>query len=79
MPIDPVTRRARTKVPGQYAFDLLADAAAIEILRELPVRIVSEESGLHERAGAGITVVEAIPVPDAATADRLIADLTPLW
>ena len=43
--------------PGQYALDVIADAAALEVLRKLPVRIVSEESGVHERAGADVTVV----------------------
>jgi myo-inositol-1(or 4)-monophosphatase len=57
VPIDAGTRRARTNVPGQYALDLIADEAAIAILSKLPVRIVSEESGVHERAGADITVV----------------------
>lgn len=56
-PIDAATRRARTKVAGQYALDVIADAAAIEILAKTPVRIVSEESGVHERAGSNITVV----------------------
>jgi fructose-1,6-bisphosphatase/inositol monophosphatase family enzyme len=57
VPVDSKTRRARTDVPGQYALDLIADAAALAILRKLPVRIVSEESGVHERDGAPITVV----------------------
>ena len=55
--IDRATMRARTDKPGQYALDVVADAAALEVLRELPVRIVSEESGVHECEGAGITVV----------------------
>jgi myo-inositol-1(or 4)-monophosphatase len=55
--IDVATLRTRTDVPGQYALDLVADAAALEILQKLPVRVVSEESGAHEREGAGITVV----------------------
>jgi fructose-1,6-bisphosphatase/inositol monophosphatase family enzyme len=55
--IDRATLRARTDTPGQYALDLVADAAALEVLRKLPVRIVSEESGVHERAGANVTVV----------------------
>ena len=55
--IDRSAVRARTDKPGQYALDVIADAAALEILRKLPVRIVSEESGVHEREGADITVV----------------------
>ena len=56
-PIDPTARRERTKVAGQYALDLIADEAALTVLAELPLRIVSEESGVHERSGATITVV----------------------
>ncbi|MDQ1510744.1 MAG: monophosphatase [Actinomycetota bacterium] len=56
-PIDAVTRRERTNVRGQYALDLVADDAALTVLRKLPVRVVSEESGVHEHAGATITVV----------------------
>jgi myo-inositol-1(or 4)-monophosphatase len=55
--IDPSTRRDRTEKPGQYALDVIADAAALEVLRALPVRIVSEESGVHERDDATVTVV----------------------
>ena len=56
-PIDASTRRARTDVAGQYALDLIADDAALSVLRKLPVRVVSEESGVHEHAGATITVM----------------------
>ena len=55
--IDATTRRARTPVAGQYALDVIADAAALEVLAKLPVRVVSEESGVHDRAGADVTVV----------------------
>ncbi len=55
--LDREGRRARTDVPGQYALDLVADAAALGVLRGLPVRIVSEESGVHEHADADIAVV----------------------
>ncbi len=55
--IDAVTRRGRTDVPGQYALDLIADDAAMGVLSKAPARIVSEESGVHERAGATITFV----------------------
>ena len=55
--IAPADLRARTDVAGQYALDLVADAAALAVLRKLPVRIVSEESGVHEHPGATITVV----------------------
>jgi len=56
-PIDAVKRRERTNVGGQYAIDLIADDAALTVLSKLPVRVVSEESGVHERAGATTTVV----------------------
>jgi fructose-1,6-bisphosphatase/inositol monophosphatase family enzyme len=50
-------RRERTGRPGQYFLDVVADAAAVKVLREAPVRIVSEESGAHGRDTAEITVV----------------------
>lgn len=49
--------RDRTDRPGQYSLDLAADAAAVAVLKRLPVRLVSEESGVHERADAPVTVV----------------------
>jgi fructose-1,6-bisphosphatase/inositol monophosphatase family enzyme len=49
--------RERTGRPGQYFLDVVADAAAVKILRAEPVRIVSEESGAHGRDTAEITVV----------------------
>ncbi|MFM8972328.1 MAG: inositol monophosphatase family protein [Actinomycetota bacterium] len=52
-----VARRDRTARPGQYALDLVADAAACAVLGRLPVRVLSEESGIHERAAATVTVV----------------------
>jgi myo-inositol-1(or 4)-monophosphatase len=55
--IELIAIRDRTEKPGQYALDLVADAAALAVLGAAPVRIVSEESGVHERAGASITVV----------------------
>jgi len=55
--IDPDARRARTEVAGQYALDVVADEAALAVLGLLPVHIVSEESGVHHREGASITVV----------------------
>ena len=55
--LDLDARRARTSVAGQYALDLVADEAALAVLERLPVHVVSEESGVHEHAGASITVV----------------------
>ena len=49
--------RVRTARPGQYSLDLVADTAACSVLEKAQVRIVSEESGVHEHDGAGVTVV----------------------
>jgi fructose-1,6-bisphosphatase/inositol monophosphatase family enzyme len=67
-------RRARTDRPGQYAIDLLADAAVLEVLHELPVAVVSEESGVSGDRGAAIVVV-VDPVDGSSNAAR---DL-PYW
>ena len=66
------TSRDRTERPGQYALDLVADDAACAVLERAPVRIVSEESGVHERAGAAITVV-IDPVDGSTNCSRGIA------
>jgi fructose-1,6-bisphosphatase/inositol monophosphatase family enzyme len=50
-------RRRRTDRPGQYALDIVADDAACAVLERANVRIVSEESGVHEHEGAAVTVV----------------------
>jgi fructose-1,6-bisphosphatase/inositol monophosphatase family enzyme len=50
-------RRARTERPGQYALDVRADAAALEVLHRAPVKVVSEESGTSGKEDAAITVV----------------------
>ena len=55
--LSPEQRRARTERPGQYALDLVADAIALRILRDVPVVIVSEESGMSGKADARIAVV----------------------
>jgi fructose-1,6-bisphosphatase/inositol monophosphatase family enzyme len=67
-------RRVRTDRPGQYALDLVADAAACAVLERADVRIVSEESGVHERDGAQITVV-LDPVDGSTNCSRAI----PYW
>ena len=51
------TLRERTGRVGQYALDVVADLAAGKVLAGAPVRVVSEESGVHEKDGAGVTVV----------------------
>ena len=67
-------RRARTERPGQYAIDLLADAAVLRVLHELPVAVVSEESGVSgDRSSRIVVVVD--PVDGSSNAAR---DL-PYW
>lgn len=75
--LEPVTgadRRVRTETPGQYAIDLVADAAVLAVLHDAPVAVVSEESGRTGRADAEITVV-VDPVDGSSNAAR---DL-PYW
>lgn len=67
-------RRARTERPGQYAIDLVADAAGLEVLRTAPVAVVSEESGVSGPADAAITVV-IDPVDGSSNASRHL----PYW
>lgn len=64
--------RDRTGRPGQYALDLAADGAACAVLARAPVSIVSEESGLHDRPGARVTVV-VDPVDGSTNCARGIA------
>jgi myo-inositol-1(or 4)-monophosphatase len=72
--IDAAELRRRTGRDGQYALDLVADAEACRVLQRAPVRIVSEESGVHEREGAEITVV-VDPVDGSTNCSRGI----PYW
>lgn len=60
--------RDRGERPGQYRIDLVADAAALEVLRAGGVGILSEESGLEDR-GSGIVVV-VDPVDGSTNASR---------
>jgi myo-inositol-1(or 4)-monophosphatase len=66
------TMRERTPRPGQYALDLVADTAVCNVLERAPVRIVSEESGVHERPDARVTVV-VDPVDGSTNCARGIA------
>jgi myo-inositol-1(or 4)-monophosphatase len=50
-------RRGRTERAGQYALDLVADAAALGVLGRAPVAVLSEESGWSGPSGAELTVV----------------------
>jgi myo-inositol-1(or 4)-monophosphatase len=72
--IDVADLRARTDRDGQYALDLVADAAACRLLERAGMRIVSEESGVHECAGATVTVV-LDPVDGSTNCSRRI----PYW
>ncbi|MBM3675148.1 MAG: hypothetical protein FJW88_09380 [Actinobacteria bacterium] len=65
-------RRARTDRPGQYAIDLVADRAALEVLHRAPVQVVSEESGV---SGGGDLVVVIDPVDGSSNAARHL----PYW
>lgn len=67
--LDGPDRRARTGRPGQYALDLVADAAALEVLAPLPVALLSEESGRSGDPDATVTVV-VDPVDGSTNAAR---------
>ena len=67
-------RRGRTDRAGQYAIDLVADAAALEVLVRAPVAVLSEESGWSGPSDAGLTVV-LDPVDGSTNASRQI----PYW
>jgi fructose-1,6-bisphosphatase/inositol monophosphatase family enzyme len=67
-------RRARTDRAGQYAIDLVADAAALEVLARAPLAVLSEESGWGGHPGAALTAV-LDPVDGSTNASRNI----PYW
>jgi len=67
-----VDRRARTERPGQYALDLIADAAVLAVLNTTGLAIVSEESGRHGPADSPITIV-VDPVDGSTNCSRNIA------
>ena len=73
-PIERAARRGRTEVPGQYALDLVADAAVLEVLAPAGVAVVSEESGRTGPPDAAITVV-LDPVDGSTNCSRSI----PYW
>jgi myo-inositol-1(or 4)-monophosphatase len=73
-PLIGAARRARTERPGQYALDLVADAAVLPVLYEADVAVVSEESGRSGRDDAAITVV-LDPVDGSTNCSRDI----PYW
>jgi fructose-1,6-bisphosphatase/inositol monophosphatase family enzyme len=73
-PVRGAARRARTDVPGQYALDVVADAAVLEVLAPSGVAIVSEESGRSGPPDATVTVV-VDPVDGSTNCSRRI----PYW
>jgi fructose-1,6-bisphosphatase/inositol monophosphatase family enzyme len=60
--------RAKGGRPGQYAIDLTADRAALEVLDDAGLGVLSEESGLHRRGSALVAVLD--PVDGSTNASR---------
>ena len=60
--------RASGDRPGQYAIDLAADRAVLEVLAEAGLGVLSEESGLHRPDSEFIAVVD--PVDGSTNASR---------
>jgi myo-inositol-1(or 4)-monophosphatase len=73
-PLTGAARREGTARPGQYALDLVADAAVLPILHDAGVAVVSEESGRSGPERAPITVV-VDPVDGSTNCSRDI----PYW
>ena len=65
---NPESWRDRGDRPGQYRLDLVADAAALPVLRAGGVGILSEESGLE--SGDADVVVVVDPVDGSTNASR---------
>ncbi len=64
----PDDRRDRGERPGQYRIDLVADEAALVVLRAAGVGVLSEESGLEDPTNDLIVVVD--PVDGSTNASR---------
>ena len=60
--------RASGDRPGQYAIDLAADRAVLEVLAEAGLGVLSEESGLHRPDSEFVAVVD--PVDGSTNASR---------
>jgi myo-inositol-1(or 4)-monophosphatase len=73
-PLSGAARREVTERPGQYALDLVADAAVLPVLHDAGVAVVSEESGRSSQDDAAITVV-VDPVDGSTNCSRDI----PYW
>jgi len=54
--------------PGQYAIDLVADSAALAVLDDAGIGVLSEESGLHRPGSALVAVLD--PVDGSTNASR---------
>jgi myo-inositol-1(or 4)-monophosphatase len=54
--------------PGQYALDVVADRAALEVLNESGIGVLSEESGLHRPGARLVAVLD--PVDGSTNASR---------
>ena len=54
--------------PGQYAIDLVADRAVLEVFEGTGIGVVSEESGTHRPGAALVAVVD--PVDGSTNASR---------
>lgn len=74
VPLTGAARRERTERPGQYALDLVADAAILPLLHDAGVAVVSEESGRSGPEDAAVTVV-VDPVDGSTNCSRDI----PYW
>lgn len=53
---------------GQYALDLVADDAALPLLRAAGLGVLSEESGFEQGAGADVVVID--PIDGSTNASR---------
>src|SRR5579863_366312 len=62
--------RPRGERPGQYALDLVADRAVLEVLDRAGIGVVSEESGVHRPGSPLVAVVD--PVDGSTNASRRI-------
>lgn len=66
--VDGASWRDRGSRPGQYRIDLVADAAALAVLRGAGVGVLSEESGFEDRGNGVVVVVD--PVDGSTNASR---------
>ena len=64
----PDGRRDRGERPGQYRIDLVADEAALGVLRAAGVGVLSEESGLEDATNDIVVVLD--PVDGSTNASR---------